>query len=180
MVSRSSRSSSVSVTSIGPRANASPHHLHVSRITPGLMLESGNKNRQRRRRVMTLAASALLGLTKHSLRAADKSTIVDSGAASPEIGMTYFIMSLTSHGKTLHPSKNTIFYACYLGERWESRGSANKISGTAAFIMDSCSCIMYPVKKQLVPWHPADVLLAPWHIAQLASIKALTHTFARS
>lgn len=109
------------------------------------------QNRQRCRRVMTLAASALLGLTKHSLRAADKSTIVDSGAASPEIGMTYFIMSLTSHGKTLHPSKNTIFYACYLGERWESRGSANKISGTAAFIMDSCSCIMYRVKKQLVP-----------------------------
>lgn len=50
---------------------------------------------------MTLAASALLGLRKHSLQGADKSTIVDSGAASPEIGMTYFIMCLTSHGKTL-------------------------------------------------------------------------------
>lgn len=50
---------------------------------------------------MTLAASALLGLRKHSLRAADKSTIVDSSSASPEIEMTYFIMSLTSRGKTL-------------------------------------------------------------------------------
>lgn len=58
-------------------------------------------NRQCTRQVMTLTASALLGLRKHSLQAADKSTIVDSGSASPEIGMTYFIMWLTSHGKML-------------------------------------------------------------------------------
>lgn len=42
---------------------------------------------------------APLGLGKHPMRAADESTIVDSGAASLEIGMTYFIMCLTSHGK---------------------------------------------------------------------------------
>ncbi len=53
---------------------------------------------------MPLAACALLGLRKHSLQAADKSTIVDSGAASPEIGMTYFIMCLTSHGRRFLPS----------------------------------------------------------------------------
>lgn len=44
---------------------------------------------------------AFLGPAKLSLQAADKSTNVDSGAASPEIGMTYFIMCLTSHGKML-------------------------------------------------------------------------------
>lgn len=57
--------------------------------------------RHRSGQIMPLAASALSGLRKHSLQAADTSTIVDSGAASPEIGMTYFIMFLTSHGKTL-------------------------------------------------------------------------------
>lgn len=58
----------------------------------------------------------------------------------------------------------------------ESRSSANKISGMAAFIMDSCSCIMYRVKKQLVPWHPDDGLPALWHIVCLVSVKALIHT----
>lgn len=57
--------------------------------------------RQCSRQIMTAAASALLGLSKRFLQAADKSTRVESGAAMPEIGMTYFIMCLTSHGKML-------------------------------------------------------------------------------
>lgn len=132
------------ITAATPRGIASLNSI-------GLM----QTKRQGSRQIMTPAASALLGLRKHSLQAADKSTIVDSGAASPEIGMTYFIMFLTSHGKTLSPfirAKTQFSRMLFRESIWKSRSSsANKISGVAAFIMDSCSCIMYRVKKRLVP-----------------------------
>lgn len=81
-------------------------------------------NRQHTKHVMALPASALLGLRKHSLQAADKSTIVDSSAAHPEIGMTYFIMSLTSHGRKLFlliPAKIQFLHMLFRRSIWKAR-----------------------------------------------------------